>query len=117
LDVEHVIDIEDAAQSSFVGATEDIVFAQNSVYDNRYRWDDLYKWNGGDPRGYEQLTFGMRASEPHVSPDGRTVVFRRNDVAQARMGFLELDTGDVVELPPFERISQVYTPRWAPDGD
>jgi hypothetical protein len=117
LDVEHVIDIEDAAEASFVGATEDIVFAQNSVHDNRYRWDDLYKWNGGDPRGYEQLTFGMRASEPHVSPDGRTVVFRRNDVAQSRMGFLELATGDVVELPPFERISQVYTPRWAPDGD
>lgn len=116
LDVEHVIDIEDSAEASFVGATQDMVFGQTAVFDFRYRWSDLYRWNGGDPRRAERLTFGLRASEPHVSPDGRTVVFRRNDVGQSRLGFLDLNTADVQEVPPDGRISQVYTPRWNPDG-
>jgi len=117
VDLRQVFDMEDPGAASFVGATGDIVFDQMGTYDYRYRWSDLWRWNGGDPRGAEQLTFGLRASEPDVSPDGRTVVFRRNDVAQSRLGFLELDSGDVRELPPFDRLSQVYTPRWSPDGE
>ncbi len=117
VDIEHVVDIEDPGAASFVGATSDIVFDQIGAYDLRYRWSDLWRWNGGDPRGAEQITFGLRASEPDVSPDGRTVVFRRNDVAQSRLGFVELDSGEVTELPPIDRLSQVYTPRWNPDGE
>jgi hypothetical protein len=116
VDVEHVLDVEDSASAGFVGATDDMVFDWTNAYDFRYRWSDLYRWNGGDPEDAEQLTFGLRASEPHVSPDGRRVAFRRNDVAQSRLGILELDTGDVTELRPMGRIDQVYTPRWSPDG-
>ncbi len=116
VDVEHVLDVEDSASAGFVGATQDMVFDWTNNYDFRYRWSDLYRWNGGDPEEAEQLTFGLRASEPHVSPDGRTVAFRRNDVAQSRLGLLELATGDVTEVPPMGRISQVYTPRWSPDS-
>lgn len=116
VDVTHVLDVEDSASAGFVGASQDMVFDWTNTYDFRYRWSDIYRWNGGDPEGAEQLTFGLRASEPHVSPDGRTVAFRRNDVAQSRLGLLELATGDVTEVPPMGRISQVYTPRWSPDG-
>lgn len=116
VDVEHVIDIEDSAEASFIGATGDMVFDMVGVYENRYRWNDLYRYNGGDPKDAEQLTFGLRASEPHVSPDGRTVVFRRNDVAQSRLAFLDLASGDVEEVEPLGKISQVFTPRFSPDG-
>jgi hypothetical protein len=116
VDVEHVIDVEDPGEASFVGATEDIVFDMTAVYDFRYRWSDLYRWNGGDPMEHEQLTFGLRASEPHVAADGRTAVFRRNDITQSRLGFIDLATGDVTEVAPLERLAQVYTPRFAPDG-
>jgi Tol biopolymer transport system component len=116
VDIEHVIDIEDPGESSFVGATGDVVYDQTQVYDFRYSWSDLWRWNGGDPKQAEQLTFGLRATEPHVSPDGRTVAFRRNDAAQSRLAFLDLDTTEVRELAPFDRVSQVYTPRWHPDG-
>lgn len=116
VDVEQMIEVEDPGEGSFVGATGDVVFGQGGVHDLRYRWSDLYRWNGGDTRRYERLTFGIRASEPHVSADGRTAVFRRNDIAQSRLGFVELGTGDVTEVPPFDRVSQVYTPRFSPDG-
>lgn len=117
VDLEHVLDVEDSASAGFVGATGDMVFDWTNTYDFRYRWSDLYRWNGGDPEQAEQLTFGLRASEPHVSPDGRRVAFRRNDVAQSRLGILDLATGDVTEVPPMGRIAQVYTPRWSPDGN
>lgn len=117
VDVEHVLDVEDSASAGFVGATGDMVFDWTNTYDFRYRWSDLYRWNGGDPEEAEQLTFGLRASEPHVAPDGRRVAFRRNDVAQSRLGILDLATGDVTEVAPEGRIDQVYTPRWSPDGE
>ncbi|MCA9704762.1 MAG: PD40 domain-containing protein [Myxococcales bacterium] len=116
VDVEHVLDVEESSSAGFVGATGDMVFDWTNTYDFRYNWSDLYRYNGGDPERAEQLTFGLRASEPHVSADGRRVAFRRNDVAQSRLGILDLQTGDVEELPPMGRISQVYTPRWSPDG-
>ncbi len=116
VDVEHVIDIEDTAEATFVGHSGDVVFDQVSVYENRYRWNDLWRYNGGDPKDAEQLTFGQRATEPHASPDGRTVVFRRNDQVQSRLAFLDLASGDIVEVPPLSRIGQVYTPRYSPDG-
>lgn len=116
VDLEFIVKVEGSTPGSFVGASQDIVFDLTGTYDNRYRWSDLYRHNGGDPRTYEQLTFGKRASEPHVSPDGRTVVFRRNDIAQSRLGFLDLAEGTVTEVAPAGRISQVYTPRWSPDG-
>jgi len=117
VDVEHVIDIEDVSEATFVGATGDVVFDMTGVYDNRYRWNDLYRYNGGDPKDAEQLTFGLRATEPHASPDGRTVVFRRNDMAQSRLAFLDLASGDVEEVAPMSKIGQVYTPRFSPDGE
>ncbi|MCA9653130.1 MAG: PD40 domain-containing protein [Myxococcales bacterium] len=116
VDVQHVLDVEDSSSGSFVAATGDMVFDWVNTYDFRYRWSDLFRYNGGDPEEAEQLTFGLRASEPHVSPDGRTVVFRRNDIAQSRLGLLDLATGDVTEVPPMGRIAQVYSPRWSPDG-
>lgn len=116
VDVQQMIEVEDAGEGSFVGATQDVVFGMSGLFDNRYRWSDLYRYNGGDTRRFERLTFGLRASEPHVSPDGRTAVFRRNDIAQSRLGFVDLMTGDVTEVAPKGRVAQVYTPRWSPDG-
>jgi len=117
VDVERVIDVQQAASGSFVGVSKDMVFEQRRSHDFRYSWDDLYRWNAPNPNHVERLTFGLRARDPHVSPDGHTVVFARNDNAQSRLGFLDLDSRDVVEVPPMERVSQVFAPRWAPDGE
>ncbi|MCA9685755.1 MAG: PD40 domain-containing protein, partial [Myxococcales bacterium] len=117
-DIERIIDVEDASRPSFIGPNPDqIVFDMVGVHDLRYRWSDLYRWKGPPyRRGREQLTFGMRARAPDVSPDGRTVVFVRNDTGQSRVAFLELDTLEVRELAPFDEVQQSYDPDWHPDG-
>ncbi len=115
-DIKKVLQIQNASSGSFVGATSDIVFNMTRTHDFRYSWDDLYRWHGPNPNNIERLTFGLRAHEPHVSPDGRTVVFSRNDSAQARLAFLQLDTLEVTEVKPPERMFQATTPRWAPDS-
>jgi Tol biopolymer transport system component len=116
--VERVFSAPQATPISFVGDGPEFVFDMLGVHDLRYRWSDLYRWApGADPLdGAEQLTVGLRAREPHVSPDGRTVVFARNDVAQSRLGFLDLRTKRTTEVGPSERYQQVYTPRFSPDG-
>ena len=116
LDVEHLLDVQDSSSGSFVGLTGDVVFEMGLIHDYRYRWTDLFRWRAPNPSSVERLTHGLRARDPHVSPDGRWVVFARNDVAQSRLAFLDLETLDVTEVPPMDRVQQVYSPRWAPDG-
>lgn len=124
-DIERVLEIQGSATGSFLPGGRDMVFEQNAVHDLRYNWNDLHIWRApaGDPVGarqhpaqVERLTFGLRARDPQVAPDGRTVVFVRNDAAQSRLAFLDLHTREVVEVAPSERTQQVYTPRWSPDG-
>ncbi len=117
LDIERLIDVEDASLASFVGPNADqIVFDMVGVHDFRYRFSDLYRWKGPNRNGREQLTFGLRARSPDVSPDGRSVVFVRNDTGQSRLGVLELDTLAHRELTPLEHVQQVYDPDFHPSG-
>ncbi|MCB9701551.1 MAG: PD40 domain-containing protein [Myxococcales bacterium] len=116
LDVERILDVQQSATGSFVAVSDDIVFEQVRTHDFRYAWNDLYRWHAPNPSAIERLTFGMRARDPHVSPDGHSVAFSRNDSAQSRLAFLDLDTLEVTEIPPMDRISQVFSPMWSPDG-
>ncbi|MCA9715708.1 MAG: PD40 domain-containing protein, partial [Myxococcales bacterium] len=115
MDIEDVFQVQEAAGGAFIGATGDIVFNQSRNHDFRYGWNDLHRWRGPG-HDIEQLTFGKRARDPEVSPDGRTVVFARNDVGQSRLGFLELDTLDVIEVAAKDRVQQVTGPAFSPDG-
>lgn len=125
LGIERVVELQDSGSPSLIGASEDMVFEIGAVHDLRYYWNDLFLWRSPakgarnvrqNPGDLEQLTFGARARDPHVGPDGRTVVFARNDSAQARLAFLDLETREVTEVAPFERMQVVTTPRLSPDG-
>ena len=125
LDIERVIEIQTAATPSLVPGSNEVVFEQVGAHDFRYNWNDLYLWRPSEPGALdvrqspaevEQLTSGLRARDPHVAADGRCVVFVRNDNAQSRLAFLDLHTRDVVEVAPTDRVQQLYSPRFAPDG-
>jgi len=116
-DIERVFEVQDSASGSFVLGTQDMVFELANLHDLRYRWNDLVLWHGPDKNDLEPLTVGARARDPHVAPDGRSVVFSRNDNAQSRLAFVDLHTRVVTEVAPGDdRIGQVFSPRWAPDS-
>ena len=117
MDIERVLEIQDPASGSFILGTNEMVYEVAGTHDFRYAWNDLVLWRGGDRNNVEALTRGMRARDPHVAPDGRTVVFSRNDAAQSRLAFLDLNTRVVSEVAlGDDRIGQVFSPRWAPDS-
>ena len=125
LDVEPVLEVQTAATPNFVPGSRDMIFDQSVVHDMRYGWTELYLWHPGEagvlgarqnPSEVEALTVGMRARDPHVAPDGRSVAFVRNDVAQSRLAFLDLHTRAVTEVAPVERMQQIANPRVSPDS-
>ncbi len=117
MDIERVVEVQDQASGSFVLGTQEMVYEVTQLHDFRYSWSDLVLWRGGDRNNVEALTTGARAREPHVAPDGRSVVFSRNDAAQSRLAFLDLHTRAVTEVSfADDRIAQVFSPRWAPDS-
>jgi len=70
----------------------------------------------------ERLSFGLRANEPTVSPDGSQLAFVVNKQGTSYLYVADLDgptgkpLGPPRKLVPNMRFDQVYTPRWSPDG-
>jgi hypothetical protein len=125
LDVERIVEMQGVGTASFVPGSDDLVFEHAGTHDFRYSWNDLVLWRPPRPGAVkvlhnpvdaEPLTTGLRARDPHPAPDGRTVVFVRNDVTQSRLAFVDIHTKKVVEVPPADRREQVYSPRFSPDG-
>jgi hypothetical protein len=71
-----------------------------------------------DADGERQLTRGLRASEPDVAPDGKTVYFVRRGDGRTVLASVSLDRPDapprILYEPPPGR--QLFTPRVSPDG-
>jgi hypothetical protein len=91
-----------------------------------YFYWDLFRrkpgeWGQETEQG-ERLSFGLRANEPTVSPDGTQVAYVVNKQGTSYLYVSELDgpTGKPLGAPrklvPNARFNQVYTPRWSPDG-
>ena len=68
-----------------------------------------------DPR-VEQLTKNLRATYPVVSPDGERIAFVRAGAFGAALALADRDGDNVRELLRFDDMTQLYTPRWSPDG-
>jgi Tol biopolymer transport system component len=68
-----------------------------------------------DPRTV-QLTRNLRALYPAVSPDGERIAFVMGGTDGATLALADRDGNNVVELLRFKDRTQLYTPRWSPDG-
>lgn len=66
--------------------------------------------------GETRLTTELRATHPAYSPDGTQVAFIQNGDGNTNLGILDLQSGDIRALTRFEDGTQVFTPRWSPDG-
>lgn len=72
-------------------------------------------WHPQDPRT-TRLTKNLRAQYPAVSPDGTRIVFVRAQTDGAALAVADRDGGNVHDLFGFDDTTQLYTPRWSPDG-
>lgn len=103
----------------------DLYFSQASPLKGVYNYQDIFAWNART-KSIRRITRGERAREPEISPDGRWLVYVRND-----HGTMELVVRDLkfpTESPrvltggtKFEASNdahwqQIATPRFSPDS-
>ncbi len=70
-----------------------------------------------------RLTKGLRARDPHLSPDGKRLIFVQNRMAMTRLAMMELPPDlrrpvgqkDITPVTS-ESVNQYATPRFSPDG-
>jgi hypothetical protein len=99
-------------------AGDELIFDQLELVRNAAVVSDLY----AVPRGggaTRRLTRDARAADPHVSPDGRTIVCTVQQTdrrALARMAVPPPGTTGVPEVILSEAGVEFSNPRWSPDG-
>lgn len=77
---------------------------------------DLYVYDL-EKKEETRLTFGRRAMSPHVSPDGKSIVFVVGADGTSNLALMNTDTTGFRLLTSFKNGEQVYGPKWSPKGD
>ncbi|MCC6750911.1 MAG: PD40 domain-containing protein [Deltaproteobacteria bacterium] len=101
--------------TSFTPDRRFLVYEQPAVWRSFYSYHDLYvrRRSAGTVR---RLTFGERARDPVVSPDGRTVVYVANELGDHRLKAVSFDGGRPRLLLAGANGDQFFGPRFSPDG-
>lgn len=92
-----------------------LVFGEASWWRTFYSYDDLFVRERATGK-VRQLTFGLRARDPSVSPDGGRVAFVQSDLGTMDLALIPFEGGAHRVLVKGERGDQLSTPRWSPDG-
>lgn len=90
-----------------------IVFSQMEVVSNFSAYSDLYRFDLEEGK-VRRLTSGLRAKDPDFSPDGRRILFVRQNLD--RSGLWIWEEGKNRPLLAGEKDQFFATPRWSPDG-
>jgi len=96
---------------------EKIVYAKLS--DDNPRWNnihDLYIYDFKTDKS-KRITFGLRANNPDVSPDGKKIVFLFQKDGTTNIGIVNIDGKEFRQLTFFYNGEQVYNPKFSPDGN
>jgi hypothetical protein len=102
-----------------------LYFSASDQTNNLYFFDDLFSLPAGEKSvwGLEgrrsRLTYGFRAIDPDISPDGRHVVFTTNHRGTTYLQMADVHDGSIDHvraLVPSNEFEQAFTPRWSPDG-
>lgn len=92
-----------------------LVYDELEVYRTYYRFFDLRTVDVATGR-VSRLTRGVRAREPDVSPDGRTVVFVRKMGDRSELHLVGLDGSNLRALAVSPPQTEWGDPRFSPDG-
>lgn len=101
---------------SFIPEKNKIVYAKLS--DDNPKWTnihDLYIYDI-DSEEEERLTFGWRANNPSVSPDGNKIVFIFQNDGTVNLGICDIDGKNFKKLTFFDKGEQLYNPKFSSDN-
>ncbi len=81
-------------------------------------WSDISDLYVYDRNAEEEtrLTFGVRASSPAVSPDGKTIAYIAGKDGTLNLFKVNADGTDRTQLTNYYNGEQVFHPHWSPDG-
>jgi len=90
------------------------VYHRAEIYRGFYAYDDLFLQG---PNGEElRLTEGLRAREPDVRPDGERIACVLSAHGGSFLATLRPDGSGTEIVLAGDEESQIFTPRWSPDG-
>lgn len=92
-----------------------IVYEQPANWRTFYSYNDLFVIDRRTQQQF-QLTKGLRAFDPSVSPDGRSVVFVMNELGTTSLASLPIEGGKHRILLAGSNGAQFSNPRYSPDG-
>lgn len=94
-----------------------LVYSKNRLNWRGSRLGDIYIIDWTRVNKKRRLTRGMRAKEPHLSPDGRSIIFVKNEEGRTNICLLDLETEEIRYLTKNEDYTQYFTPRFSPNGE
>jgi len=101
---------------NFIPGEDKLVYAKLS--EDNPKWTNIHDLYVYDIKEDEatRITFGLRANNPSVSPDGKKIVFVYQKDGTANLGIVDIDGKNYRTLTFYNRGEQVYNPKFSPDG-
>ncbi len=111
-----VTDNDSINRVSWTPDSKALIFDAVDTYKRYYEYADLYRYDF-DSRKTKQLTRGLRAREPVVSPDGKWIAFVQNTPGSTRLGAVQIDGSapSVVYEPPIQ--TRIARPEFLSSGE
>jgi len=100
---------------NFVVGTDKIVYAKLST-DNP-KWTNIHDLYTYDVKEEEEkrITFGIRANNPNVSHNGKSIVFIFQKDGTSNIGIVDIDGKNFRAITFYDKGEQVYNPKFSQD--
>ncbi len=82
---------------------------------NLVKIHDLYIYDL-EKKKEKRLTFGLRANNPNLSPDGKTIVFTSQKDGTINLHLIDIEGKNHRQLTYFQNGEQLFNPRFSPNG-
>ena len=112
-------DVKSPVQTSVAWSPDgEKIYYAKKTHDNPhfYLQNDIYRYDFRTEKE-KRITFGRRAIQPSVSPDGTTLAYVVNKDGTTNLALADSDGHNERVITHYSSGEQVYNPKWSPSGD